>query len=101
MFMVPFTPLPAASQTISVGASTVSVTLDARATVAWVDNRGASDLLVQYSPTPALDDSTGFRIPAGCSQPMQVPVNAQNVLQLKRPVGSSAEVAYVTGGTGF
>lgn len=101
MFMLPFTPLPAASQTVSVGASVVSVTLDVRATVIWVDNRGTTDLLVQFGPTPALDDSTGFRIPAGCSQPMQEPVNAQNVLQLKRPAGSSAEVAYVTGGTGF
>lgn len=101
MNQFPFVPLPAGSQTVSVGASVVNVTLDARATSVWVDNRGSVDLLVQFGATPALADATGFRVPAGVSQPLQVPVYAAGVLQVKRPSGSASETAYISSGGGF
>lgn len=99
--LYPFCPLPASTQAVTLGPTATTIQLDVRSKSAWVDNRGTTDVLVQFGASPTIADGTAFRVPAGCSQPLQVPVYAQYQLQLKRVAGATAELVYVTSGSGF
>lgn len=96
--MQPFSPIAHGSQSVSVGAVSVPVTLTGKFGQVWVDNRGATDLLVEWYDAPL--DADSFRIPANCSQPLTAPANC-TVIYLKRPTGSAAATAYVATGGGF
>ena len=99
--MFPFRPQPFGSQVFTVdGTTTQKVTLANGASTAMIDNRGGSDLLVEIGDVTPVD-TTSFRIPAGTSQVLSVGDKVSVILSLKRPSGSSGEVAYVCGGAGF
>lgn len=97
----PFCPAKAGTQAISLGTGISTVTLADTTKVVWLDNRGTTDVLVQFSDTPALVEGTAFRVPANASQPLTVPGWAGAKVQLRRPTGASSETLYLSQGSGF
>lgn len=63
----------------------------------WIDNRGGTDVLIEFYDDPV--DTNSFRIPPNASQPVTIPAAATSV-RLKRPVGSASAKVYVTPGGG-
>ena len=96
----PFLPLPHSTQTAMVAAAVVQLSIPSIRDSAqlWVDNRGVSDLLIEFHDSPV--DGNSFRIGARCSQPITIPDSATAVY-LKRPAGSSEGQVFITVGRGF
>ena len=92
-----FTPRDHGSVAVAVGAVTVVTVPVSVASTVWVDNRGSSDLLVEFFSNPL--DADSFRIPPKSSQPLSRPPSASQIY-LKRPSGSAPATVYVTQGYG-
>ncbi len=96
----PFLPLPHSTQSASVSdvAMSLSIVSIRDSAQLWVDNRGVSDLLIEFFDAPV--DGNSFRVGARCSQPLTIPDSATHVY-LKRPAGSAEGQVFLTVGRGF
>lgn len=96
----PFLPLPHATQSANVGEIAIQLNIQSIKDSAqlWVDNRGVSDLLIEFFDDPV--DGNSFRVGARCSQPLTIPDSATKVY-LKRPAGSAGGQVFLTVGRGF
>jgi hypothetical protein len=96
----PFVPLPHATQSALVSAAVTQLSIQSIKDSAqlWVDNRGVTDLLIEFHDAPV--DGNSFRVGARCAQPITIPDNATFVY-LKRPAGSADGQVFITVGRGF
>lgn len=93
----PFQPMNNATQRIQLDSADLEVSpWPEGASVAWIDNRGETDVLVAFGEP--CSDTTSYTVPAGMSQPITVYDGLP--LHLKRPAGASAELVLVTPGWG-
>lgn len=100
--MKPFAPFPHSTSLNSVGATSTEVSLHAAVEQVWIDNRGATDVLVEFFDAPL--DADSFRIPTNSAQPLSAPLAGSswdNKIRLKRPAGSTSELVIVCSGAGF
>lgn len=95
--MSAFTPKPHSTITKSVGTAIVEVSVSACSTV-WIDNRGDSDLLLEFGQEDPSDDTT-FRLPGYAAMPLSRPAGA-DVVRIKRPSGAATDTVYITQGYG-
>lgn len=97
----PFSPRAHATQKISVAAaSNNKVVLPAQTCQIWVDNRGITDLLVEFDDQPV--EGNSFRVPPSSVVILTHPYDGvQQNIYLSRPTGAATEDAYVTPGGGF
>lgn len=97
----PFLPRAHGTQKASVAAgANVKVTLPAQVNQLWVDNRGTTDLLVEFDDQPL--ESNSFRVPASSVVILSHPYSGTNqAIYLSRPTGAATEDAYITPGGGF
>lgn len=98
---MPFTPFPYSTTRVSLGATTLDFTVPAsaagRQVIAWVDNRGVSDIMVELGGgTPS--DTTSFAVAPMSAQALYL--GDEKVVRLKRPDGSSGEDVLVAFGRG-
>ena len=93
-----FTPREHGCTPVMVDGTNVQTVAVSVASTVWVDNRGTTDLLVEFLSNPLDVDS--FRIPPKSSQPLSRPASA-TLIYLKRPTGSAPEQAYITQGYGI
>lgn len=100
--MKPFTPSAHGTTQVSLDDTVQTVpvrpTHSANQKQIWVDNRGNSDVLIEFFSEP--EDANSFRIMANAAQPLTIPANATTVY-LKRPTGSAIATVYVSIGEGF
>lgn len=99
--IMPFSPRAHATQKASVAAgANVKLAMPPNVAQVWVDNRGATDLLVEFEDQPL--EANSFRVPANTVVILSHPSNGQNIsLYLSRPAGAATEDAYITPGEGF
>lgn len=100
--MKPFAPFAHSTSTTSVGATSVDVTLHDSVEQAWIDNRGSTDLLIEFFDAPL--DANSYRIPANSSQPISTPAPGgtwDHKIRVKRPAGSTAENVIISSGVGY
>lgn len=98
--MQPFTPFPLATTRAQVGDAVVSVPLVVPAEVdcfVWVDNRGSTDVLIEFEGAEP-SDTLSFPIGAGFAQSLYV--GRSRTVKLKRPSGSSSELVIIAPGEG-
>lgn len=99
--MQPFAFAPHGTTAVALDANVQAVTLAGGTKQVWIDNRGTTDVLVEFLDNPT--DADSFRIAAGCAQPLTLPSTTgawDGKIRLKRPASSSAETVYVTAGSG-
>lgn len=98
---LPFSPRAHSTQKAAVAAgSNVKLTMPPNVCQVWVDNRGTSDLLVEFED-PALE-ANSFRVPPQGVVILSHPSSGQDIsLYLSRPAGAATEDAIVTPGEGF
>jgi len=96
--MKPFSPFAHGTQTVALAATAVEVALPVQTQQVWIDNRGSTDVLVEWYDAPL--DADSFRIAGNCAQPLTAPANCTKIF-VKRPTGSAAATVYVTAGGGF
>ncbi|MBM7454470.1 hypothetical protein HNR62_000299 [Oceanisphaera litoralis] len=93
---IPFSPREHSTVMLSVDDVAINTPIAAASTV-WIDNRGSSDLLIEFFSNPLDVDS--YRVPPYAAQPISRPPSAAN-LYLKRPDGSIAGTVFVSQGYG-
>lgn len=93
-----FLPVAHGTQKVSLGATAQQITLPNNSTDVWIDNRGTTDVLVEFKDAPL--DGNSFRIAGNTAQPLSLPFNTDLKLWLKRPDNSTAADVFVTGGQG-
>lgn len=93
-----FTPRDHGCTPVWVDGTNVQTVAVSVASTVWVDNRGTTDLLVEFLSNPL--DADSFRIPPKSSQPLSRPTSA-SLIYLKRPAGSAPEQVFVTQGYGI
>lgn len=98
MSMTPFRPASHATQKASVvAAATSTLTFAANFDQIWIDNRGVSDVLVEFQDAPVEADS--FRVPP--NSVVLLSGAAGKTLYLMRPTGATTEDVYATPGWGY
>lgn len=99
--ITPFSPRAHSTQKAAVAAgANTKLTLPPNVSQVWVDNRGTSDLLVEFEDAPL--EANSFRVPPSSVVILSHPSTGTNIsLYLGRPAGAVTEDAIVTPGEGF
>lgn len=97
----PFYLFGRSSALVTLGSTVQAVSLVSGAEQVWIDNRGSTDVLVEFIDDPL--DSNSFRVPAGSSFPLSVPFSDplwDGKVRIKRPAGSASEQVLISSGVG-
>lgn len=102
--VLPFVALPHKTTALSLGDSVQGVTFTDTADVGSVliDNTaGTSAVLVEFWDDPL--DANSQRVPANTAMILSIPwrANQAEFVRVKRPLGSTTQLVYVTQGNGF
>lgn len=100
--MVPFAFFPHATHQVTLGVTSTEVSLVPNCEQVWIDNRGDTDVLVEFLSAPL--DADSFRIAPYTAQPLTTPKTGGSwdvKVRLKRPAGATAALVVVTSGEGF
>lgn len=93
-----FLPVAHGTQKVSLGAAAQQITLPTNSVDVWIDNRGSTDVLVEFADAPL--DTNSFRVAGNTAQPLALPFNSDKTIWLKRPSGATQADVFVTGGQG-
>lgn len=93
-----FLPVGHGTQKVSLSGTAQQITLPDNSADVWIDNRGSTDVLVEFADAPL--DLNSFRIAGNCAQALSLPFNTNKKIWLKRPDSSAAADVFVTGGQG-
>lgn len=97
--MQPFQPNPLSTVTLALSDAQQDVVLPKGrdAVSVMIDNRGSTDVLVEFDIAP--QDAKSFRVAPFCAQVISAPHKSAK-LCLKRPTGSAVETIYASIGSG-
>lgn len=90
-----------ASMVVSLTDVVQRVTLAPEVEQVWIENRGSTDVVIEFLDDPL--DADSFRIPQGLSLAVTAPYSDpawNGKLNMKRPAGSAAEIVLISAGIG-